>query len=408
MRRYRIGWVVAVAVGLLAHGGSAHAADLKATWKDGLRLESGDKAIQLKIGGRIHNDWAWFVKDAAVRATGFALTDGVEFRTARLFLAGVLHERLGFKAQYDFAAASGSFNTAGAFKDVYLELLRVPVVGTIRVGQFKEPFSLEELTSSNYITLMERALPNALVPGRSTGLMVTAPLLQQRMTWAAGVFRDTDLFGDNVGDGDYNLTARVTGLPWYTDGGRRLVHVGAAYRWSNPNGDTARFRARPESHLAPNLIDTGNFTATRTQHLGGEVAAVYGPLSIQGEAIYTLGHQPVAAKAKFFGFYTQASYFLTGEHRAYKSEEAAFTRLVPRRTAFVDGGVGAWELAARYSQLDVADANAGIAGGKLRDITAGVNWYLNPNARIMLNYVHGKRTGTGSANVVQTRFQIDF
>lgn len=391
-----------VVVGLLLQAGNAAAADLNATWKDGLRFESSDKAIQLKLGGRIHNDWAWFVKDSAVRAAGFALADGVEFRTARLYLSGVLHERVGFKTQYDFAAGAGSF------KDVYIEFLRVPVVGTIRVGQFKEPFSLDQLTSSNHITFMERSLADALVPGRSTGLMLTSSQCAQRMTWAVGAFRDTDLFGDDVGDGDYNIIARVTGLPWFADDGRQLVHVGAAYRWSNPNEDTQRFRARPESHLAPILVDTGNFVATRTQHLGGEVAVVYGPLSIQGEATYAINNQPAAATAKFFGFYTQASYFLTGEHRVYKPEEAAFGRVAPRRNAFVDGGIGAWELAARFSQLDVADAGAGIAGGTLRDMTAGVNWYLNPNARIMVNYVHSKVTGIGSANIAQARLQVDF
>ncbi len=393
--------VVGVLMGMFGGLHALWAVDLNATWKDGLRFESEDKAFQVKIGGRIHNDWAFFIQDAPVRAAGFALTDGTQFRTARLYLSSVMYDRIGFKAQYDFAAGEGSF------KDVYMEFLRIPVVGTVRIGQFKEPFSIDQLTSSNHIMFLERSVADALAPGRSTGLMLTSPLFAQRMTYSVGVFRDTDAFGDGQGDGDYNITARLTGLPWYADEGRRLIHVGAAFRHSNPNGDIARFRTRPEARLAPVLIDTGNFISDAAQQFGGEAALVWGPFSIQGEYLYGLNSIPAAPKANFSAYYAQASYFVTGEHRAYKVDEAAFGRVAPRRNLF-QGGPGAFELAARFSNADLADAGAGVAGGTLRDITGGVNWYLNPNMRIMLNYVNSKLAGTGSANIVQSRFQVDF
>ena len=71
--------------------------------------------------------------------------------------------------------------------------------------------------------------------------------------------------------------------------------------------------------------------------------------------------------------------------------------------------LGAIELAARYSALDLADE--AISGGRLQDTTMGVNWYLNPNMRIMLNYVHSEadvKGEDGSADLVGLRFNIFF
>ena len=90
-------------------------------------------------------------------------------------------------------------------------------VGNVRIGQFKEPFSLELQTSTNDTTFMERATLFNLTPDRNTGLMVYDNPCE-RVTWAAGVFRDSDKFGDDSGDGEYNYTGRITGLPPYVFG----------------------------------------------------------------------------------------------------------------------------------------------------------------------------------------------
>ncbi len=104
-----------------------------------------------------------------------------------------------------------------------------------------------------------------------------------------------------------------------------------------------------------------------------------------------------------------ASYFLTGEHRKYKESSGAFSRVKPKSN-FLDGkgGLGAWEVAARYSEIDLNDPDAGILGGEVRDFTVGVNWHLNPNARVMLNYVMSELHHVGDADIVAMRFQVDF
>ncbi len=371
-------------------------------WKDGLRAETKDKKFTARIGGRINTDFtAGSVSDDLKDEVG-DFKNGVEFRRARLYMQGTAYENFDYKIQLDFAGGDA------AFKDVYMGYNGIPYVGGIRVGQFKEPFSLEELTSSNQITFLERALPNeALVPSRNTGIMLYNALLNQRMTVAGGYFHDTDDFGDETSDHEQVFTGRVTGLPLYEDEGRLLVHLGAAGRWRKTGTETARFRSRPEIHNADRFIDTGDFDTESYTQAGAEFATVVGPASLQAEYIYTGTDTPGSADPAFDGFYVFGSYFLTGEHRPYRPAEAIFEPVRPKHNFSIkDGTWGAWEVAARYSQADLDDS--GIEGGELRNTTVGLNWYLNYNYRIMGNWVHTHRKSVGSGDLFGVRFQVFF
>ena len=284
----------------------------------------------------------------------------------------------------------------------------MPYVGNVRIGQFKEPFGLERLTSNNYTTFMERSLINTSNPRRSTGVMVFDNLLGGRMTWAVGVFRRADDFGDSTGGRDYNVTARLTGLPWYEDEGKKLLHLGVAFSHQNYEDDTIRFRQRPEAHLAPRLVDTGDFAAEYGDFIGAEAALVDGPFSLQGEFVHTFieGRNRWVGDPKFWAASIQASYFLTGEHRPYKTASGTFTRVRPLRNYGRNGGPGAWELAARYSYLTLNDH--GVTGGRLSDITLGLNWYLNPSVRTMWNYVFADPSDGGDVSIFMWRFQVAF
>ncbi len=387
----------------LNSGKWSDASTLRPYWKDGLRLDSNDGSVKLKIGGRIQHDFAFFAEDSDVeRNIGSDFEDGTEFRRSRIYFSGSFDNDTFFKAQYDFAGGDADF------KDVYLGFKNVAYVGNVKAGQFKEPFSLEENTSSNYITFMERSLVNTFAPRRNTGVMAYNTMMDKRMTWAAGVFRQTDSFGDGMGGRDYNVTARMTWLPIYENDGEQLLHLGVGYTHQNYEENSFRIRARPESHMSPRIVDTGVFPAEYGDIFGTEAAYVDGPFSLQGEYVHAFYN----SKSRFFGdpdFWAaslQASYFLTGEHRPYKKSSGTFDRVRPLENYSKDGGKGAWELAARFSYLSLNDHR--IHGGRLRDLTLGVNWYWNPNLRMMWNYVFADPSDGGRIDIFQWRIQMAF
>ncbi len=374
--------------------------DFKMYWKNGIRFQTADKAFSFKFGGRIMNDWAFMSEDDEVMAAVGQLQDATtEFRRARLYISGAVYERIIFKAQYDFAGGDADF------KDVYLGLKKLPGVGTLKVGHFKEAFGLEELTSSKYITFMERSLPVIFAPSRNTGVGVSNTALNKRLTWAAGLFLDTGGYGNEAGaENSAAATARITGLPWY-QGKDGLLHLGLSYTNRDAKDDAVEYDQSPEAHLAPDFVDTGSIVADSENRFGIEAALVHGPFSLQGEYMGANVDTPDGSDPSFSGYYASASYFLTGEHRAYKNSSGTFDRVKPK-TNFGKGGTGAWEVALRFSGLDLNDDP--IQGGELEDITFGLNWYLNPNVRAMFNYVLADLDTVGNADIVQLRFQIDF
>ncbi|MHC4544272.1 MAG: OprO/OprP family phosphate-selective porin [Planctomycetota bacterium] len=379
--------------------------DFRVFWKEGLRFETPNKEFQMKFGGRIMHDWTWVGEDDDLKADPLIgnQEDGTEFRRVRFYTSGLIHGNVEFKLQFDFAGRDADL------KDAYLGLKDFPL-GNIRGGHLKEPFGLEELTSSKYITFMERSLPmEAFAPSRNTGLLLFDTAREDRMTWAVGIFRDTDDDGDVQDDGGYNFTGRLTTLPVYEDEGASLIHLGIGYSHRNPNGESARFRSRPGAHLLDRFVDTTSFASDTVDLLGLEGAWVSGPLSVQGEYVFASVDQAgsSSSSADFHGYYIQTSYFLTGEHRKYKPSAGSFSRVKPKENfSFGGGGSGAWEVGLRYSGLDLDDS--GISGGKLDTITAGLNWHLNPNTRIMWNYIHADKDDVGNADMLLARLQIDF
>jgi len=381
---------------------------LRVYWKDGVRLDTNDGEFKLKIGGRIQHDWAWFHAEDELEDDVGDQESGTEFRRARIYMSGTLYEVFEFKAQYDFAGGDADF------KDVFIGIKETPRLGVgFKVGHFKEPFGLEELTSSNDNPFMERSLTSPFTPGHNSGAMIYRTLGEGSFGWAAGVFRDVDDFGFGQGDdGRYAITSRLSGAVWNRDEGRQVLHLGAAYSHRNPNSNEIRFRERPEAHLATRFVDTGTFTADRENRVGVEAAWVSGPLSIQSEYMHSfVDGEDGVSDVDLNAFYIMASFFLTGEHRPYTVKGSKgggyFGRVKPKHNFLKDDGMGAWEAAVRYSRVDLNDD--GLRGGELNDFTAGVNWYWNANFRTMFNYVLSRVSGVDDpGHGFQTRFQFAF
>lgn len=390
----------ALAFSTLAFSSALAATDLQAEWKDGLHVFAEDKSVDISLGGFFQNDWTFQrANDALDAAFPDAFVDGTEFRRTRLVMKGFFHESSEFQLAYEFAKGDAGL------KDVYLGLRGLPGIGNVRVGHFKEPFGFEQLISDTYSMFLERPLENAFAPSRNTGVMVHDS--RDRATWAVGAFRDADSFGNGSGDGRYNVTGRLTFLPWDAAGDHRYVHLGAAASLRNPVGDAVEFSARPETNLAPKLVSTGMLDATDAVLFGGEGAIVVGPTSLSGEVSRASVETGDQLDPAFWGAHATAGWFLTGESRAYNRKTGVFDRMRPNRNFKGEGGgPGAWELAARWSRLDLETDDVG--GGVLEDFTFAVNWYLNPNVRVLSNYVHGDLQDVGDADLFSVRFQTDF
>jgi phosphate-selective porin OprO/OprP len=411
----------------------------KLEWED----TSGAK-FENKLAGRIMLDGVmWANQNDSSLGVYDNQPNYVEFRRIRLGTAGSGFGVFNYKIEFDFepegdsSLSDESLEPFVSIKDVYMGINEVPFFGTILVGNQKEAFSLEELTSSRHITFLERALPNAaFVPARRTGIGSYNYSPGEQFTLAYGAYFDEpwinvrkEIVGDRQG---INLPIRATWCPFYEAGGRGVLHLGGGAIYRDDRDDRVRFRARPNTHEGDRWVDTGVMAVDYYYNTNLEAAMVYGPFSLQGELFYTHSNNINGTPdGDFYGAYFYGSWFITGENRAYRRSRGVFDRVKPSTNFWlvrtVDGGKdmgwGAWEVACRWAYLDLSDAVAwddedGVAeiddeAGILHNLTCGLNWYWNPNMRMMFNYTHPWSGVAGSplvneGDILSMRFQVDF
>jgi len=375
--------------------------DLIASWKEGLRVESDDGNFKLRLGGRTAVDSAWFDDDTELQRALGNNQDGIEFRRAYLYMSGLINGWIEYKSEYEFTGDEVGF------EDVYVGFTKIPYLGKVRFGHIDEGFGLELRTSNRHTTFMERALTHAIIPGTETGVLAKNLIMNDRVFFNVGIFRDTD-HGAHSGDGGYNVTGRLVGLPIKNNDNTDLVHLGIAGSHRNPDGPV-RFSSRPEANLSNfRYVDTGNILVDDEDLLGLEFAWINGPLSFQSEYVLDSVDTQQGGDANISAWYAFVSYFLTGESRFYDLGSATFDRPKVKKN-FREGGPGAWEVAARFSSIDLEDNIA--HGGKQDDVTLGLNWYFNPNTKLMFNYIRAlvdHDSYDGNLDIFQMRAQVDF
>lgn len=437
--------------------------NMNARWKDGLIFETPHKDFYMHIGGWFQYDSVWFTESKDLISGGKNsvgnLEDGGFFRRVRLQFDGTFWQVGEYNMIYGFENTQRStialFEFWGGIKDI-------PVLGSIRLGRMVTPQGLEgdDTTSNKAMTFLERAsFGEAFYQNFSTGIWQGNSILDQRFTYSSMFYRP-DLPGSNsgdfFGDGEYCVAGRLTALPIYENDGRDLVHLGASTSWRHATRggnevtgpQFVRFRARPEqrdfaedidgtSHdgvlnpgNANRLVDTGNIQANSATIIGTEFVWIRGPFSLQAEYAFTSANGAVVSKKNvgdqwFDGGYIQVSYFLTGENRTYDKRLGRFNPyymsgpntpfwLVRDRSGGLNWGIGAWEVAARYSHLNLNSSDNVIQGGDMNGLTLGLNWYLNPNFKIQFQYIHDNRynvapgVNSGSVDGFGIRTQVAF
>jgi phosphate-selective porin OprO/OprP len=354
--------------------------------------------------------------------------------------------------------ASGSFinnNPAiGTMEECYAGAKELPWIGEIRVGQVRVPQGLEPgFVSSNKVgTFMEpAAFADAFFNNLAPGVWFGNAFCDNRVILAGmyykqeggsissgGSLQQGATNGAAILSGEYGWTVRGVILPIYENEGRCLLHLGSSftYRSALPNNTAGTgatfvdFSARPEmrdtiggyGNVGPGnstrFVSTGPLQANDTSVFDAELLLIWGPLSVQSEWTFTNAYSavgqagtPLAGKGLgqvgFNGGYVQVSYFLTGEHREYERHHArlGLTYCRPHTPFFFKNGrnglcfgPGAWEIAARYSYLDLNDGD--VQGGILESETVGINWYLNTHLKIQFDYLHTHRYDLGTSAII--------
>lgn len=364
---------------------------------DGLAIESADERFGVRVGGRVHADYAHVDSD---RESGDR--SGSEWRRARLFIAGRLFRDVRFRYEHDFTSDQNA-----QIKDAYIgyhgfERMR------LRVGNLVQPVSLEQMTGSNATVFMERALPNALVRGYSLGVLGETWREAAGADWyaAAGVFEGRVQGREHGESQGWALAGRVAWSAQLDRGSRLHVGLSAEHR-TPPGDDRVRFGALPEVHLSTRrLLSTGTLSdVDRTVTAGLELALTHGPLLLQGEYLQTSVARHGRENVRFQGGYVLAAWLINGTRRGYNPRSATFD---PIRAS---GRWGTWEVAARYSVLDLQDGP--ITGGEERNWTLGLNVHVNDHLRLMANWVEAEAVPASSGrdarlSALQARVQIQF
>jgi len=358
----------------------------------------------MKIEGRIMFDFNFL-------SAGDYNFAGNEFRRVRLAAKGKVTNNIGYKAEFDFAG--GEVN----FRDVYLKYSLPNSKGNVILGSFTEPSSLNNMTSSKYITFFERSMLSNTQPFKyNAGIMYdNQKLFDGKMGLQVAYTFNGDkskAFKDTSVDGGVNFIARATTAILKDSEKKQVVHLGVNYERRDNDSDSYKYKFRTENHMGNKTTVEAPGIFENTSDIGFEIASTFGSLSIQGE--YEISSIKTDLDTyKTNGYYAFVSYFITGEHRPYKN--SSFGRVKPKKIFGKDSGLGALELVARYSSMDFSSWNAADSDDKISNITVGFNWHLNNNTRVMYNFVSGDHGNLAPANYNDDnltghliRFQIDF
>lgn len=344
------------------------------------------KLLNVAINGVFQADAVAFNQLDSSREAYRRIESGADFRRARLSAKGAVSDRMEYFTQMDFG-----FFGRPSITDVWADFKDVGALGTVRVGHWKQPFGLETVSSFRYTTFMERSsLFQASTPFRHIGVGFYNHSDDLDWTWAASYFRTgQDQFGGSLStDGGNGGAGRLTHLLWHEGAkGEDYLHVGAGYFLNAPPNERVRFRSIPEIFVGefvvptgvplgtsgqpvpdvangtPFFVDTGTISGTSlTQTFGLESMWVRGPLSWQSEAMGCFVDTSSSGNAFLNGAYSQVGWFLTGEHRPYDRKAGAIDRVMPfHSVSKCGGGWGAWEIAGRWSYLDVTDRQSKVA-----------------------------------------------
>ena len=343
--------------------------------------------------------------DAAQASHARDLSDGSNFRRARIGFGGRIFGDFDYSAVFDFGGAG---NAGGAtIQEVYLQYSAFKPL-RLRVGAFAPPTGLEDATPNTQSLFEERPSIAEIVRGIGGGDgREGAAAYVNGSRWAASLAWTGGVVGTSNNGAQDALVARASAAPIKGEDG--VVHVGVNATYviapadNGPDVTSGRYalrlRDRPELRIdGTQLIDIGNIDARHLLSTGLELGATWKSLYLAGEweHIVLERRSGPLSDPDFSGWYVQGSWFPGGERRRYNVTTGGFE--APAVTAPFDlskGNWGVWEIAARYSDANLnyhagapgsAPAADAVRGGEQKVWTVGANWYLNAVVKLAAQY----------------------
>lgn len=361
----------------------------------GFQIRSADTNFVLKVRGYVQADARFYPDD---NSSG-SKNDTFLLRRVRPIFEGTLYDKYDFRVMLDFPSGNTiSANNNGLVQDAYLNARFFPGF-QVQVGKFKEPVGLERLQSGANLLFIERSYPTQLLPNRDVGIQIQGDLLNNTLNYQVGAFNgvadggsgDTD--ATNFDD-EKDIAARLFTTPFRNSDNDALRGLG--FGVSGTFGDR---EGAPRGYSSAGQQSFFAYTGTVVadgQHWRVSPQAYYywGPFGLVAEyAVSSLNLRNTAngreQELTHTGWQVAASWFLTGEENSFKAVQ-------PLKPFTVGGdGWGAWEVAARVSQLDIDDdaftgagpfASSATAASAATSYGLGVNWHLNRNVKFSLNY----------------------
>ncbi len=378
-------------------------------------IESPNGENSISLTGRVHFDGRAYDYDRNDNfnvSPGSAIgADTFDIRRARI---GIKYK---FGKYYSGEIVANTVGTSGSADVLDVGYLDVAWFekAKFRFGQFKMPFSLEQLTSSNNIDFIERSFVDSMIPAKERGIQVfgepvpgtTYALALSNGNIATGSTANFGAETDNRVDNKDLIGRATVNFAELMKNKEAVFHLGGAFSVgdnpgsANPLGNNSSSTFRTESRgltyfVQPNfgLANSNDKTIDR-RRMGLEFAAASGPFKVQTQYV-KVDHSFLGVDADIKTYYVEALWTLTGEKHADRYKAGAFGGIKPNNEfdASTFSG-GAWEIGARYSAIDLVDfkglAPSGLTAGtgatKVKGMTVGVKFIPNMNTRLMLDYV---------------------
>lgn len=348
----------------------------------------------IEIGGRIQLDYNYF--NGAYNADNDGKNAQELFpRRIRTYVESEF-EDWDYKLLLDFSEGNA---------EIVMARLRYSGFGhglKIQAGKLREDISLNALTSSKHIALIERSmLANTLSPYFRWGVSANQYFKGTGLRYAVGVYKN-DAFGSSGKDKYDAMDLAASGrLTWANIDSAHGFHAGVWHSERQMSNDKlgqnfARGELRETNVRLLNYAAGGDEVALDgLSQTGIEFAFQHKSLLVEAEygqrTLETTDSASSLDGETFGGYYLQASYFLTGEHRSYSKGSAVFKQPKDVRNA--------WEIAARLSSMD---ATSKLQGTEVQTYTIGASYYFNPKTKVMANFVRSEVDGPGAEELVGT------